>query len=489
MAPNLLGIITFAEPEVFGSCKVVKVVVRLNSLKQNRLENSARFIVLISALFGAPWTTCAQEVLPNSPLLPVLPKPDATTPHKISKEPGVQWKPLLNQSFRFLLLENAFRYATEEGTRDPHLPYFRGYLDAVGNLHGWADGDPFYVNYVGHPMQGAVAGYIWTVNDTRYRYVHFGKDPEYWKSRLRAGAFAWAYSEWTEIGPVISEAAIGNIQAYFPQQGFVDHVVTPSIGLGWMIAEDAMDQYLVRYVERKTHNLVIRAAVRGGANPARSLANVLSGQWPWDRPRDHEDVLFTSQNIDPKQELEPKPGVAPFEFAANAYGFAGSHGSCAGGGATAAFRLGSEWQIVADINGCKMDALERNLTGDSLTYMVGPRWTPTLSGRLVPYFQILAGGNKITEELMFPQEEATLVALAKSTGSTPPEHSQYTQQFEHNGFAVAVGTGLDFHFNRALGFRLIGLEYVRSSTGGLPGFESANGFQVKAGMVLRMGNW
>ncbi len=85
------------------------------------------------------------------------------------------------------------------------------------NLHGWADGDPFYVNYVGHPMQGAVSGYIWTLNDPKYRNVRFGKDPEYWKSRLRAGAFAFAYSEWTEIGPVMSEAAIGNIQAFYPQ--------------------------------------------------------------------------------------------------------------------------------------------------------------------------------------------------------------------------------------------------------------------------------
>jgi len=44
-------------------------------------------------------------------------------------------------------------------------------------------------------MQGAVAGYIWARHDTQYRNVHFGKDPEYWKGRLRAGAFAWAYGD------------------------------------------------------------------------------------------------------------------------------------------------------------------------------------------------------------------------------------------------------------------------------------------------------
>jgi hypothetical protein len=86
-----------------------------------------------------------------------------------------------------------------------------------------------------------------------------------------------------EIGP-FSEASIGNIQVFEPQHGLVDHVVTPVIGLGWMIAEDVLDRYLVRFIERKTQNRYVRAVVRGGANPSRSLANVFGGQWPWARP-------------------------------------------------------------------------------------------------------------------------------------------------------------------------------------------------------------
>jgi len=456
---------------------------------ENYLGKQLRCRVLLCALLGVPGTAWTQDGPADFQVFPALPKTEAITLPADSKPPGVRWKSLFNQSFRFLVLENAFRYATEPATRDPGLPYFRGYLDAVGALHGWSDGDPFYVNYVGHSMQGAVSGYIWTRNDSQYRNVHFGKDPEYWKSRLRAGAFSWAYSEWTEIGPVLSEASIGNIQAFPPQQGFVDHVVTPAIGLGWMIAEDAMDQYLVRYIERKTQNRVLLAAVRGSANPARSLANVISGQWPWARPRDHGDAIVVRPKTDSGQQLERESGVAPFEFAANAYGFGGSSGSCAGGGGTGAFRIGPEWQIVLDVNGCKMNALARNSSGDSLTYLAGPRWTPRLSGHVAPYFQILAGGNKLTQELTFVQQEAYLVGLAKSTGSAPPDPSQYTQQFERNGFAVAVGSGVDIHFNRALGLRLIGLEYMRSWAGGLPGFESPQGFQVKTGVVLRMGNW
>ena len=436
---------------------------------------------MLLCTLAAPCSAWMQGEAPI-PDTPSNVSPAAATTQAGAPPAGVQWKSLFRQSARFLVLENAFRYITEPGTRNPGRPYFSGYLDAVGGLHGWSDGDPFYVNYVGHPMQGAVAGYIWTLNDTKYRYVHFGRDREYWKSRIRAAAFAWAYGEWTEIGPFISEAAIGNIQAFPPQHGFADHVVTPAIGLGWMIAEDAMDQFLVRYVESKTQNRFLRAAVRGAANPARSLANVVSGQKPWARPRDHDVGL---SKIDRGPAPERKPEVAPFEFAANAYGFVGSSGSCAGGGATAAFRIGPEWQIVLDVNGCKMNALQGYLSGDSLSYLGGLRWTPHNSARLVPYFQILGGGNKLTQELAFPQQEVVLSDSAKHSRSTV----QQTQTFEHNGFALAGGGVLDIRLNRALNIRMIGLEYMRSWTEGLPGFASPQGFQVKSGIVLRMGTW
>ncbi len=448
------------------------------------------FIFAVLVVAGAPvWAQQEDDLasLEDSISTAVTVQPSVERP----PFPGVQWRSLFSQSFRLLLIEHAFRYATEPGTRHPGHPFFQGYLNSVGALHGWADGDPFYVNYVGHPMQGAVSGYLWTFNDTRYRFVEFGRNPDYWKSRIRAGAFSWAYSEQMEIGP-ISEATIGNVQATFPQQGFVDHVVTPAIGLGWMVAEDALDRYLVRFVERRTQNRLVRILVRGGANPSRSLANVVSGQWPWARPRDHADVLAA---VLPKPasrktyEPERSRGVAPFEFAANAYALADPSGTCAGGGATAALRMSSQWQMVLDVNGCKMTGLEKNLSGDSLSYMAGPRWTPPVTGQLVPYFQFLLGGNKLTQELMFPQQESYLTELAKISGSDLPEHSQYTKEFEHDGFAMAAGMGLDFNFNRALAFRLLGVDYTRSWANDLNGFAAPRGFQFKTGLVLHMGNW
>jgi hypothetical protein len=58
--------------------------------------------------------------------------------------------------------------------------FFGGYAAAVGNLDGWGDGDPFLINYVGHPMQGAISGNIWIHNDPRYRRAEIGKNRHYW---------------------------------------------------------------------------------------------------------------------------------------------------------------------------------------------------------------------------------------------------------------------------------------------------------------------
>lgn len=41
---------------------------------------------------------------------------------------------------------HAFRLATEAGTRAGGFRLGRDYFRGLGNLHGWADGDPFYVN-------------------------------------------------------------------------------------------------------------------------------------------------------------------------------------------------------------------------------------------------------------------------------------------------------------------------------------------------------
>ncbi len=126
---------------------------------------------------SAPSQIATPDQLVPGQLIPDQLAPDQTKP------PGVNWRGVFLQSLEFLAVEHGFRYMTEEGTRHPHDKLFPGYLNSLSSLHGWADGDPFYVNYVGHPMQGSVAGYIFAQNDNAFRGVEIGKNPRYWKSR------------------------------------------------------------------------------------------------------------------------------------------------------------------------------------------------------------------------------------------------------------------------------------------------------------------
>jgi hypothetical protein len=197
---------------------------------------------------------------------------------------SVEWGHLLWDSAKFLMFLHAYRLANEKETREGLSgPFFKGYADAVASIHGWNDGDPFETNYINHPMEGGIAGFLWVAHDPRYRQAEFGRSSEYWKSRLRAMAYAAAFSLQFEIGP-ISEASIGNVQDAAPgKNGVVDWVITPTVGFLWMVGEDAMDQYVIKKLEVRTTSYFKRLVIRSALNPTRSMANMMQGKPPWNR--------------------------------------------------------------------------------------------------------------------------------------------------------------------------------------------------------------
>jgi len=430
-------------------------------------------------------------------------RPFITPVRSTSESRSVDWEHLIRQSLVFLAFENGFRCATEDGTREGFSnPFFRGYLNSVGYLHGWNDVDPFIVNYVGHPMQGAVSGYLWTQNDRAYRTIQFGQNRRYWKGKLRGAAYSYIYSALFEIGP-LSEASIGNIQSQYPQQGFVDHVVTPVIGLGWSVTEDALDQYFIRYVERRTANRWTRLLVRGGLNPARSMANVLALKPPWNRDNrpgvsspqlqdsDFMDVLNTRNTA--AREVSPPAGVAPFEFTltTKVRTFLGDgHSSpCVGGGGSGSIRLASQWQFVVDVSGCKLLGFEDHRSGDSLTYLAGTRWTPHLAGRWTPHVELLLGGTKLTQELIYPDLKKEILAASRPSDNTNQLYLGYSKHWETNAFTIQAGTGVDVKLNNALSYRIADLEYFHSWDSDLNGLRYQHGLQFTSGLVLHIGTW
>lgn len=206
-------------------------------------------------------------------------RPAAVTPSQ-----KFHWGPALRQSFLFLLIEHGFRVGTQGYTRQRTVegPFFQDWFDSVGGIRGWDDGDHYSANYIGHPMQGAIASYIQIQNDPRGIHQEFGDSPEYWKSRMRATAWSAAYSVQFELGPV-SEATLGNVGQKKGTGGAVDLVVTPVIGLGWTVTEDALDKYVIRGLERRSQSRNLRALARSFLNPTRSFANLLRRKAPWHR--------------------------------------------------------------------------------------------------------------------------------------------------------------------------------------------------------------
>jgi hypothetical protein len=210
--------------------------------------------------------------------------PDAPQPD----EKGITWGATIRQSLLFLGIEHSFRLATEQGTRDELKgPFFRDWFRSVRNLRGWRDGDPFFVNYIGHPMQGAVSGYILIQNDPRGRKLELSDDRKYWRSRFKAFGWNMLYSTQFELGP-LSECSIGNVglkpvHTSRHPQAYVDLVITPVVGTAWLIGEDALDKYVVRPLENRTDSHAARILIRSLFNPARSFANAMRGRWFWHR--------------------------------------------------------------------------------------------------------------------------------------------------------------------------------------------------------------
>jgi hypothetical protein len=213
--------------------------------------------------------------------------PPSDTQFSRPDDGGFHWRTAYRQSLAFLGIQHAFRLATEKGTRDELRGSFvKDYFKTLGKLAAWDDGDPFIVNYIGHPMMGAVAGYIQVQNDPSGKVEDIGfSNKHYWKSRLKAFGWSFAYSTQFEIGP-ISEASLGNIgirpyEGHKHPMAYVDIVVTPVVGTAWLIGEDALDKYLIRHLDRRISNRVIRSLVRSLLNPSRGMANVLRGKYPW----------------------------------------------------------------------------------------------------------------------------------------------------------------------------------------------------------------
>ena len=197
------------------------------------------------------------------------------------------WKPALIQSGIFLGIQHGFRMFQRK-TRE-HLggPFFRDWTQSVKNLRGWRDGDNAFTNYVAHPLQGGVTGRIFINTSDRAKRQEFGKSKEYWESRFKAMLWSAAWSTQFEFGP-ISEANLGNVglreKNGYSTAAWVDLIITPTVGTGVVIIEDAFDKYLLKnWIEKKMDNKVMVKIFRFLFTPTTGFSNLLRGKKPWYR--------------------------------------------------------------------------------------------------------------------------------------------------------------------------------------------------------------
>jgi hypothetical protein len=408
----------------------------------------------------------------------------------------------MGNTLTFLAFSHAFRWGTEKYTREATLngPYLKGVGAAIGSLHGWGDGDEFLCNYVGHPMEGAVAGFIFSHNDPKYREEEFGKNRAYWRGKTRAFVYSAMYSVAFEIGPA-SEATIGKIQASWPQEGLVDWAVSPTIGLAWTLAEDSLDKYIVKPFEGKVQNPALRAIVRGWLNPSRSFANMMMFKVPWhrdtrpgvttyDAKADHNFAQSRNLMDVPLDASDPygrKRSNFSFDIPMEVTQF--SRLTCVGGGVTAQFPLSDSWDALINLSGCKLIGLPQDYSGDSLTYMIGARWSPKTARRTVPHFRFMVGGHKVYEERLYPDLQKELLAQGIKGTYYHNVYLDYTQNWHENGLAVSIGGGVDVGINRALGFRLASLDYLHSWLSQLNGSDFHDGIRFSTGLIVNMGSW
>ncbi len=125
------------------------------------------------------------------------------------------WRSALKQSALFLAIQHGGNAIGEGSVRRSFSRgrFFRRYAQALEHYRfsRWSDDDPFLVDYVAHPMMGAVVARIQVQNEPRALSQEVSGRATYWRSRLHALGWATLYAFQWELGP-ISESSIGNRQ-------------------------------------------------------------------------------------------------------------------------------------------------------------------------------------------------------------------------------------------------------------------------------------
>lgn len=208
----------------------------------------------------------------------------------------VSWIRVVAESFFFLSAQHGGNIWMDKDTRNAltHGSFWGDYVYCVEHYRWsrWKDDDPFGVDYIGHPMMGALTNSIYEQNDPKQRALNFENSHRYWVGRLRATAYSAVYSAQWKVGP-LSEASVGNTGlqyyhrksdgVYTNETGMQDFFVTPIGGLAWNVGEDAIDRYIFSHVRHAHPSNRLLLFTASFMTPLRSAANLARFRAPYYR--------------------------------------------------------------------------------------------------------------------------------------------------------------------------------------------------------------
>lgn len=433
---------------------------------------------------------------------------------KPASETKVQWRVAIQESLLYTGVMHTFNIWTEAGTRDAlYGPWFKDYLDSVGELRGWSDSDRFMAPYAGHTLEGSIFGYIERQNDPRYRNVQWGDGRNYFMSLMHSLAYSAVWHTQWKIGPV-SEASIGNVMLH-ASPGFITLALTPALGTIEMIGEDSADRYAIMGLENRTTNRPLIILVRSFLNPGRSFANVMAFHLPWSRDSRlglrGEDFVLRKELVaeyknggekpfqyvrPPKPEVEREyPKEADIELSAFPVyeHFLGANQNCIGGGGSGASRVNPNFQLVGEVSGCLvMNMPAANQSGDMLFWGGGVRWTPLAAHHISPFLQTMFGGRRVTHDISdIALRKKLLGEWNDGSGTLPhyPKRSDWSTELSRYGPALSVGSGFDLVLTRAFAWRLVDVEYSHAWMGDADMIQPQDTLRITTGAVLRIGTW
>ena len=129
-----------------------------------------------------------------------------------------------------------------------------------------------------------------------------------------------------------------------------------------------------------------------------------------------------------------------------------------------AYNFNDRFSAVVDLGAYRFGGLPSGVESTMYTYMFGPRLSLQRSGRVIPFAQVLLGGGRLN---------------ASSAGVDGGE----------NGFAMAMGGGIDLRFHSRFSIRLVQADYLLTRFRSVSGASATqNNLRLSTGFVFHFGS-